>query len=74
VSKLCGGLLLIRHDDDGGHQEEDTDGVLRVEGGVLEVQLQDKVQDDLEAPEDVGLAWADPSEIATTAISIARTL
>ena len=58
--ELSHGLFLVGHDEDGGHEEEDADGVLGVEHGVLEVKLQNEVQDHLEAPEDVGLARAHP--------------
>ena len=62
ISELSHGFFFVSHDEDSGNQEDDTDRVLRVEGRVLEVELQREVQDHLEAPEHVGLARTHPSE------------
>ena len=72
--ELSHGLFLVGHDEDGGHEEEDADGVLGVEHGVLEVKLQNEVQDHLEAPEDVGLARAHPPAEGKVQLSLVSIL
>ena len=63
MPKLFHSFFFVGHDQDCSHEEDDPDGVLRVELGVFKVQLKNKVQDHLEAPEHIGLAWTHPPKI-----------
>ena len=63
MPKLFHSFFFVRHDQDCSHEEDYAYGVLRVELGVFKVQLKNKVQDHLEAPEHIGLAWTHPPKI-----------
>ena len=55
-------FFFVGHDENGREEEDDADRVLVVELCVLEVNLKNKVQNHLEAPEHVRLARTHPSE------------
>ena len=55
-------FFLEGHDENGGHEEDDADGVLCVEVCVLEVNLKNEVENHLEAAKHVRLARTHPSE------------